>query len=56
MLSIFTAVTDRSALAFELKPIRSVQSQAKNLVSPLDEDLSPSVVNLTFLYYRHRDT
>jgi hypothetical protein len=35
---------------------RSVQSQAKNLVFPLDEYLSPSVVNLTFLYYRPRDT
>jgi deazaflavin-dependent oxidoreductase (nitroreductase family) len=38
---------------------RSVQSQAKNLVFPLDEYLSPSVVNLTFLYYpitRQRDT
>ena len=36
---------NRSRLAFRLKPIRSVQSQAKNLVFPLDEDLSPSVVN-----------
>ena len=30
---------------------RSVQSQAKNLVFPINECLSPSVVNLTFLYY-----
>src|SRR4030095_12285426 len=30
--------------------MRSVQSQAKNLGFPLDELLSPSVVNLTFLY------
>jgi hypothetical protein len=35
---------------------RSVQSQAKNRVFPLDEYPSPSVVNLTFLYYRLRDT
>jgi putative ABC transport system substrate-binding protein len=35
---------------------RSVQSQAKNLIFPLDEYLSPSVVNFTFLYYRPRDT
>ena len=35
---------------------RSVQSQAKNLVFPLDEFLSSSVVNLTFLYCRPRDT
>ena len=35
---------------------RSVQSQAKNLFFPLDESLSPSVVNLTFLRYRPRDT
>ena len=39
---------NRSALAFRLKPIRSVQSQAENLVFPLDEYLSPSVVNFTF--------
>ena len=35
---------------------RSVQSQAKNLVFPLDEYLSPSVVNVTFLCYLPRDT
>jgi hypothetical protein len=33
---------------------RSVQSQAKNLVFPLDEYLSPSVVNGTFLCYLPR--
>jgi putative ABC transport system substrate-binding protein len=35
---------------------RSVQSQAKNLVFTFEEYLSPSSVNLTFLYYRPRDT
>ena len=30
---------------------RSVESQAKNLVFPLEEYLSPSVVNATFLCY-----
>ncbi len=30
---------------------RSVQSQVKNPVFPLDESLSSSVVNLSFLYY-----
>ncbi len=33
---------------------RSVQFQAKNPVFPLDEYPSPSIVNLTFLYYRYR--
>ena len=35
---------------------RSVQSQAKNRVFPLDEYRSPSVVNVTFLCYLPRDT
>jgi hypothetical protein len=34
---------------------RSVQSQDENLVSSLDEYVSPSVVNLTFLSLYRRD-
>ena len=34
---------------------RSVQSRAKNLVFPLDEYFSPSVVNVTFLCYLPRN-
>ena len=40
----------------EICPLRrSVQSQAKNLVFPLDESLSSFAVNHTFLYLHPRD-
>ena len=55
MRATATAVAQSLSLAFRLKPIRSVQSQAKNLVFPLDEYFSPSVVNLTFLCYLPRN-
>jgi hypothetical protein len=55
MRPIFTVITDRSVLAFELKPIRSVQSQAQNLIFPLDESLVSSAANNTFRNYDPRD-
>jgi hypothetical protein len=55
MRPIFTVITDRSVLAFELKPIRSVQSQGELWTFPLDESGSPSAVNNTFLSFAIRD-
>jgi hypothetical protein len=46
---------DRSALAFRLKPIRSVQSQTEFGLFPLDKSGFPSAVNSTFLNFRVRD-
>jgi hypothetical protein len=55
MRPIFTVITDRSVLAFELKPIRSVQSYVAISLFPLDKSGFPSAVNNTFLSFRIRD-
>jgi hypothetical protein len=55
MHPIFTVITDRSVLAFELKPIRSVQSYVEISLFSLDEFGFPSAVNNTFLSFRVRD-
>lgn len=49
MRPIFTVITDRSVLAFELKPIRSVQSYIGINFFLLEESRSHDAANSTFL-------
>jgi len=55
MRPIFAVITDRSALAFRLKPIRSIQSHAEFSLFFLAKSSFPSAVNITFLSFRVRD-
>ena len=55
MRPLFTVITDRSVLAFGLKPNRSVESQAESSLFPRRNWFS-FAVNNRFRNYRVRDS